>query len=138
MLRIYTIRKFPTFHVKTSDRLFVRSFGSEIAKVPAVSRGANSFGSHPSDTPGYNPFELQSSTPLPPDTPLRSIRREIEHLLKVSRKDDAALGLFKMLTSSDRAAAYSFALFCLHWNLWFRSENTYFAVAKSVLCLCEF
>lgn len=63
--------------------------------------GTDSFGSHPSDTPGYNPFELQSSTPLPSDTPLRSIRREIEHLLKVSRQDDAvasALGLFKTLT----------------------------------------
>jgi len=37
--------------------------------------------------------------------PLRSIRREIEHLLKASRKDDAAgayaLGLFKTPTPSD-------------------------------------
>jgi hypothetical protein len=72
---------------------------------PPVSRATDSFGSHPSDTPGYNPFELQSSTRLPPDMPLRSIRREIEHLLKASRKDDAAgayaLGLFKTPTPSD-------------------------------------
>lgn len=74
--------------VKTSVKFILdpRSCGGS----DGVSRwGTDSFGSHPSDTPGYNPFELQSSSPLPPDTPLRSIRREIEHLLKV-RKDDAA------------------------------------------------
>lgn len=113
------------------------SFRFEIAEVLMVSpryRLMDSFGSHPSDTPGYNPFELQSSTPSPPDTPLRSIRREIEHLLKVSRKDDAALGLFKTLTFSDMQPRICPNYLVLIGIYDFRNEN-YFAVSQNVLYL---